>query len=57
MFVKLKFETPTAEKRMKQADFDTDTIQTTCSIPFKVTKDTKVTIFQFKIIPASHFAH
>ena len=50
MFVKLKFETPTAEKRMKQANFDAETIRTTYSIPFKVTKDTRLAIFQFKII-------
>ena len=47
MFVKLKFETPTAEKRMKQANFDAETIRTTYSIPFK---DTRLAIFQFKII-------
>ena len=50
MFVKLKFETPTAEKRMKQANFDAETIRTTYSIPFKVTKDTRLAICQFKII-------
>ena len=50
MFVKLKFETPTAEKRMKQAKFDAETIRTTYSIPFKVTKYTRLAIFQFKII-------
>ena len=50
MFVKLKFETPTAEKRMKQAHFDSGTIRITYCIPFKVTKDTRLAIFQFKII-------
>ena len=50
MFVNLKFETPTAEKRMRQANFDSETIQTIYSIPFKVTEDTRIAIFQFKII-------
>ena len=50
MFVKLKLETPTAEKRMKQAHFDVVTIRTTYCIPFKVTKDTRLAIFHFEII-------
>ena len=50
MFVKMKFEKPTAEKRMKQANFDEETIRLTYSIPFEVTKDIRLTILQFKII-------
>ena len=50
MFVKMKFEKPTAEKRMTQANFDEETIRLTYSIPFKVTKDIRLTILQFKII-------
>ena len=50
MFVKLKFETPTAEKRMKQVNFDAGTTRTTYCILFKVTKYMRLAIFQFKII-------
>jgi len=50
MFVKMKSEKPTAEKRMTQANFDEETIRLTYSIPFKVTKDIRLTILQFKII-------
>ena len=35
---------------MKQANFDKESIQLTYSIPFKVTKDIRLAIFQFKII-------
>ena len=47
MFVKLRFETPAVVKRMKQAHFDAGTIRITYCIPFKVTKDTRLAIFQF----------
>ena len=50
MFVQKKFERPTAERRMKQANFDKESIRLTYSIPFKVTKDIRLAIFQFKII-------
>ena len=45
-----KFERPTAERRMEQANFDKESVQLTYSIPFKVTKDIRLAIFQFKII-------
>ena len=48
--VGLKFIPPTAEQRMLQANFDSKTIDTIYIIPFKVTKDIKFAIFQFKII-------
>ena len=35
---------------MTQANFDEETIRLTYSIPFKVTKDIRLTILQFKII-------
>ena len=47
--VKNKFVTPTAEKRMVKANLDDKTIQLIYSLPFKVTKDTRLAIFQFKI--------
>ena len=50
MFVQKKFERPTAERRMKQANFDKESIRLTYSILFKVTKDIRLAIFQFKII-------
>ena len=50
MFVQKKFERPTAERRMKQANLDKESIRRTYSIPFKVTKDIRLVIFQFKII-------
>ena len=50
MFVQKKFERPTAERRMKQANFDKESIRLTYSIPFKVTEDIRLAIFQFKII-------
>ena len=45
-----KFETPTAERRMKQLSLDDDTIPAIYNIPFNVTKDTRLAIFQLKII-------
>ena len=48
--VGLKFIPPTAEQRMLQANFDKKTIDTIYIIPFKVTKDIRFSIFQFKII-------
>ena len=50
MFVQQKFERPTTERRMKQANFDNETIRLTYCIPFQVTKDIRLAIFQFKII-------
>ena len=50
MYVKIEFETPTAKKRMKNAGLSEETICHIYSIPFKVTKDTRLAIFQFKII-------
>ena len=44
-FVKSKFVTPTAERRMKE-----HTIRFIYSLPFNVTKDTRLAIFQYKII-------
>ena len=44
-----KFEPPTAE-RMLQANLDEQAISTIYSIPFKVTKDIRLAIFQFKIV-------
>lgn len=46
---KMKFVAPTAEKRIKNAGFDEETTRLIYSIPFKVTKDTRLAIFQFKI--------
>ena len=45
-----KFETPTAERRMRQLSLDDSTIRAIYDIPFKVTKDIRLSIFQFKII-------
>ena len=45
-----KFEPPTAERRMLQANLDEQAISTIYSIPFKVTKDIRLAIFQFKIV-------
>ena len=50
IYVKVEFETLTAEKRMKNAGLSEETIHYIHSIPFKVTKDTRLAIFQFKII-------
>ena len=50
MFVQQKFKRPTTERRMKQANFDNETIRLTYCIPFQVTKDIRLAIFQFKII-------
>ena len=50
MYVKIEFETPTAAKRMKNAGLSEETIRHIYSIPFKVTKDTRLAIFQFIII-------
>ena len=49
-FVKNKFVMPTAEKSMIKANLNEKTIQLIYSLPFKVTKDTRLAIFQFKII-------
>ena len=48
--VKNKFVLPTAEKRMVKANLNEKTIQLIYSLPFEVTKDTRLAIFQFKII-------
>ena len=40
-----KFQPPTAERRMRQANLDDNAIQTIYNIPFNVTKD----IFQYKV--------
>ena len=48
--VKNKFVIPTAERRMRKANLNEVTIQRIFSLPFKVTKDTKLSIFQYKII-------
>ena len=50
VFVSQKFQPPTAERRMLQANLDKQTISTIYSIPFKVTKDLRLAIFQFKIV-------
>jgi len=49
-FVKSKFVTPTAERRMKEASLKEHTIQLIYSLPFNVTKDTRLAILQYKII-------
>ena len=49
-FVKSKFVTPTAERRMKEASLKEHTMQLIYSLPFNVTKDTRLAIFQYKII-------
>jgi len=48
--VKNKFVAPTAERRMRNANLDEVTIQRLYSLPFKVTKDARLSIFQFKIV-------
>ena len=40
----------TAERRMRQANLDDNAIQTICNIPFNVTKDIKLAIFQYKVV-------
>ena len=49
MFVQKKFERPTAERRMKKANFDKESMRLTYSIPFKVAKDIRLAIFQFSL--------
>ena len=49
-FVKSKFVTPTAERRMTEAGLKEHTIRLIYSLPFNVTKDTRFAIFQYKII-------
>jgi len=49
-FVKSKFITPTAERRMREANLKEHAIQLIYSLPFNVTKDTRLAIFQYKII-------
>ena len=50
VFVSQKFEPPTAERRMLQVNLDREAISTIYSIPFKVTKDIRLAIFQYKIV-------
>ena len=45
-----KFEPPTAERRMLQANLDEQAISDIHSIPFKVTKDIRLAIFQFRVV-------
>ena len=49
-FVKSKFVTPTAERRMTEAGLKEHTIPLIYSLPFNVTKDTRLAILQYKII-------
>ena len=44
-----KFQPPTAERRMRQANLDANAIQKIYNIPFNVTKDLKLAIFQYKV--------
>ena len=53
-FVKSKFVTPTAERRITEARLKEHTIQLIYSLPFNVTKDTRLAIFQYKIIHNIH---
>ena len=48
--IEKKFVAPTAEQRMIQANLNKQTIETIYSIPFRVTKDIRLAIFQFKIV-------
>ena len=50
VFVSQKFEPLTAERRMWQVNLDRQAISTIYSISFKVTKDMRLAIFQFKIV-------
>ena len=45
-FVKSKFVKPTAEWRMKEANLKEYTVQLIYSLPFNVTRDTSLAIFQ-----------
>ena len=47
LLISQKFEPPTAERRMLQANLDKQAISTIYNIPFKVTKDIRLAIFQF----------
>jgi len=49
-FVKSKFVTPTTERRMTDAGLKEHTIRLIYSLPFNVTKDTRLAIFQYKVI-------
>ena len=53
MYVKMEFETATADKRMKNADLSEETIHHIYSIPFKVTKDTRLVIIIHHILPTN----
>ena len=63
MFVQKKFERPSAERRMKKANFDKESMRLTYSIPFKVAKDIRLAIFQFRAFSSvlsehlSYFTH
>jgi len=50
LFVKSQFVTPTAEWRMTEAGLKERTIRLIYSLPFNVTKDTTLIIFQYKVI-------
>lgn len=45
-----KFVTPTAERKMKESNLKEQTIQLVYSLPFNLTKDTRLANFQYKII-------
>ena len=44
------FQPPTAERRMRQANLDDEAIKIIYKIPFNVTKDIRLAIFQYKIV-------
>ena len=49
-FVKSKFVTPTPERRRTEVGLKEHTITLIYNLPFNVTKDTRLAIFQYKII-------
>ena len=48
--MQIRFVTPRAERRMTEASLKEHTIRLIYSLPFNVTKDTRLAIFQYKII-------
>ena len=50
VFISQIFEPPAAERRLQQVNLDRQAISIIYSIPFKVTKDITLAIFQFKIV-------
>ena len=51
------FSPATAEKRLIESGFDTQERKNLYSVPFNVTKEVRLSVFQYKILSSQHPVH